>query len=273
MDSKTKHRLLGLLVLAGLVVIILPFLQTGKELPAESAAINAPPFPDQSIQVTAAAPVETAMTASPDTIKLEPDDIIKTEHPSEPQKVAPPIENPIIENKSDAKPEKNPETSPESKLETKSTNTELSLQSDKTTVAANDEQPVEDAAPTKVTLAKKPIKATKKITTSSTVSTKKKAALHANNVGNNGLFKIQDAAWVIQVGSFKSKANALRVVNNLRANGYSAFIQQFSTAMGSNTRVFVGPENKQSSARNLAEDIEERMHMRGIVISYKPLAL
>lgn len=70
------------------------------------------------------------------------------------------------------------------------------------------------------------------------------------------------------------EANALRVVNNLRANGYRAFIQQISTTLGDdNTRVFVGPENKQSSARELAQKLESDMHLRGIVISYKPLAL
>jgi DedD protein len=92
-------------------------------------------------------------------------------------------------------------------------------------------------------------------------------------IKDNGLLELKQAAWVIQIGSFKNKANALRLVNQLRANGYRAFIQQTSGTFGDSTRVFVGPENKHHSARALADRLESDMHIRGIVISYKPLAL
>lgn len=90
---------------------------------------------------------------------------------------------------------------------------------------------------------------------------------------NKDLFTLQNSSWVIQIGSYKEKDNALRIVNQLRAKGYKAFIQEVSTPVGDSTRVFVGPESKQHAARQLATQIENNMQLRGIVISYKPLAL
>src|SRR5262249_49589734 len=90
---------------------------------------------------------------------------------------------------------------------------------------------------------------------------------------DNGLVDLSKAAWVIQLGSFKNKANALRLVNQLRANGYHAFIQKISTTFGEHTRVFVGPENKRMTANALANRLESEMHVKGIVISYQPLTL
>jgi DedD protein len=88
----------------------------------------------------------------------------------------------------------------------------------------------------------------------------------------NGLVELKNRTWVIQIGSFKNKANALRLVNQLRANGYPAFIQQLSGTK-ENTRVFVGPESKHKSAHALAQKLEAELHLKAIVISYQPLSL
>ena len=95
------------------------------------------------------------------------------------------------------------------------------------------------------------------------------------NAGNpsDGLIKLNEPGWVIQVASFKNKVAAIRLVNHLRANGYHAFMQRMNTIFGESTTVFVGPEYKQAYARSLASRLESDMHIRGIVISYKPLTL
>src|SRR4029079_3179651 len=87
------------------------------------------------------------------------------------------------------------------------------------------------------------------------------------------LSKLKQAAWVIQIGSYKNKSNALRLVNQLRSNGYAAFLQEVSTEEGRHTRVYVGPLGQQKSALSLREQINKEMHLRGVVISYQPLAL
>ncbi len=285
MESKTKHRILGVLVVAGLAVIAWPFLQ-GHEGGTEVTTIKEPAFPDQSAQsspeakqeaqpvaemensqtqsqvlasasttnvtttpeaATTAAP-EAAATTAPDVrptptpesettlgsevVKSEPDDIIKNEHPAEPSKSAPAIAAPGEENAT-TEPAKKTSSTKKAKSTTVSKNTKHSSHR-------------LSAKTSKKTLANKTVK-------------------------NNHLFNIQDPSWVIQVGSFKNKTAALKVVNQLRASGYRAFIQQFASGDDS-TRVFVGPENKQAHARQLAQDLNAKMHLQGIVISYQPLA-
>jgi cell division septation protein DedD len=81
------------------------------------------------------------------------------------------------------------------------------------------------------------------------------------------------SAWVVQIGSYKSKENALRIVNQLRANGYHAFIQEISTSFEKATRVYVGPEPKQAHAETLAHRLQAEMNLKGVVVSYQPLTL
>lgn len=260
MDNKTKHRILGILVVAALIVILLPFFQSKRDLSTDAAIAKAPPFPDQSVQVTADVPSSPTPVVNDhsvnEEVKQQPDDTIKATHPVDTTTAVPPIVNPAVDKKpltpsSDNK--QNSDTAPASLLRNENTSD----------VAANN-------ATTKT--AEKIPTVRKKVTAKKTIATIKHSCVQAP-LDNNGLFKLQEAAWVIQIGTFKNKANALRVVNHLRANGYSAFIQQMSTVFGSDTRVFVGPENKQSSARDLAQKIENEMHLHGIVISYKPLEL
>src|SRR3990167_7693331 len=89
MEKKTKHRLLGILVIVGLVIILLPLFQSGKESSSPATLVKAPPFPDQSIQVTSQpienSPQPVSNTSSPpieqptsqvDTVNQQPDDTI-----------------------------------------------------------------------------------------------------------------------------------------------------------------------------------------------------
>jgi len=90
---------------------------------------------------------------------------------------------------------------------------------------------------------------------------------------DEGLLKLKGPVWVIQLGSFKDKTNALQMVNQLRANGYQAFLQEVSTALEVSTRVYVGPEQKHVNALALANRLQNEMNIKGIIISYKPLTL
>jgi DedD protein len=85
------------------------------------------------------------------------------------------------------------------------------------------------------------------------------------------LSALKEGAWVIQMGSFKNKANAQRLTNALREKGFKAFT--YETKSNGQTRVYVGPELKQVAATSLAGKIAEEMKMQGVVLSYKPLEL
>lgn len=133
------------------------------------------------------------------------------------------------------------------------------------------QKPIKTASAKKMVSAKliRSASARKKTTMINHVRVAKANLSTQSPIDNDGLIRLKNAVWVIQMGSFKNKANALRLVNQLRASGYKAFIQQ----VAANTRVFVGPESKQTSARALASQLEANLHIHGIVISYKPLAL
>lgn len=78
------------------------------------------------------------------------------------------------------------------------------------------------------------------------------------------------SGWVVQMGNFAVKKNAVRLAKQLRAAGYKVFTQDIKTGKGkTNTRVYIGPELKQASATKLSNDIHHRMNMQGYVMSYK----
>jgi len=86
--------------------------------------------------------------------------------------------------------------------------------------------------------------------------------------------EFKQPAWAIQMGNFKNKENALRLTNQLRAAGFKAFTRDYKLASGKvRTRVFIGPEFKQTTALALSGKVEDKLKLRGIVVSYKPLEL
>lgn len=293
MERSTKHRILGILVVVALVIISLPLFQGGKEANTQTASISTPPFPDQSVQV--APPIQTTTPVptvaanvgtmeqkpAPTTTTVEspedqPDDIITTLHPSvvnaqEPAKpvaaepaaatatssVTAPANTPVVADQpqvatSNVIPVIKPATAVAPKAAMK-TNHAKALQ------AANTK--FKKLGTTRVAQAKR---ATKFKSLAPTMQTALK---------DDGLVSLRNASYVIQIGSFKNKTNALKLVNALRANGYPAFIQKMSTSVGENTRVFVGPSNRRNAAVAMADKLENHMHLKGIIISYQPLTL
>lgn len=312
MERKTKHRILGTLVMIGLGILLLPLFQNGKELKSQASLVTAPPFPDHAVQAASVVAPEIAKADQPaPTQKPQtaddmntPDDTISVVHPSVVNQQVPAILQPndtittAAVKKADARPvasQPQSDANPENKLSelapaiseketaTARMTSAKMTKNDAAQAAKISEALLDSGIQTKspthhktVKLAK--AKTTKKLvhvakhTSKNKLRSVKPVAVHGP-INNDGLAAIKNAAWVVQIGSFKNKSNALRLVNQLRANGYRAFIQQISTAFGENTRVFVGPEVKRINARALADRLETNMHIRGIVISYKPLTL
>lgn len=106
-----------------------------------------------------------------------------------------------------------------------------------------------------------------------TVSTTEPGSTSKIQLKQDDIIQPSASAWVVQIGSYKNKENALRIVNQLRANGYHAFIQEISGTLEETTRVYVGPEPKQTHAQTLADRLKTEMNLTGIVISYKPLII
>lgn len=257
MERQSKHRILGILVIIGLVIILLPLFQDGKELSTQTTLTKTPPFPNQPLQDEAAISASVQDSSIPEPTPVTPqaaiepkpsDDIMSVTRPSVVNTYEPNDGNNVQIQLSHNDVIKSEMEANKSKV----TEQPSIINSDPVKTGNYRIIETADAHP----LFKHPTHNDKLITTE-----------------DNGLLKLNSAVWVIQIGSFKNKTNALRIVNQLRANGYRAFIQQISTALGDNTRVFVGPEHKRSTARALADRLHSEMHIQAIVISYKPLTL
>jgi DedD protein len=82
----------------------------------------------------------------------------------------------------------------------------------------------------------------------------------------------RSTAWVIQVGSYRDKVDALSLTNQLRAKGYNAFIHQTNAAFGEEVQVYIGPEAKKESAASLAAKLSKETKLSGVVKTYKLLS-
>ncbi|EKD70577.1 MAG: DedD protein [uncultured bacterium] len=332
MERQTKHRILGVLVLIGLVIILLPFFQHSSDVPSDPATLKAPPFPDQSIQVSSNSVDDNAESqATPNTpvipappiapnnnsqsnsstmpnqnsnmdkgLSDQPDDTINlNQQPNvinmKTPEIIPPALQPITpapetnnQTPSTSAADKNTNVSKKENIEKKETTDEqvsrLITESTQSADSTSSDEPanteVPQKKPAKKTVAIKS-KKQKPLVTSHLRAGEIKPYLSLidkrkeNNSSSdkNGLVKLKNASWVIQVGTFKNKPAALRLVNKLRQKGYRSFIQQINDESSDNIRVFVGPENKQTAARTLANDLENQFKLQSIVLSYKPLAL
>jgi len=75
-------------------------------------------------------------------------------------------------------------------------------------------------------------------------------------------------AWAIQLGSFASQENASKLVERLRASGYSAFLEKVFSEDKAVFRVRVGPELLRSEAQDLRDKLEQEVELKGIVVRY-----
>jgi len=76
------------------------------------------------------------------------------------------------------------------------------------------------------------------------------------------------SAWVVQLGSFESEANAQSLNEKLRNAGYTSFVEPLKQESGTVYRVRVGPELKRSDAQKIRDKLEKSQQLKGIVVSY-----
>ena len=76
------------------------------------------------------------------------------------------------------------------------------------------------------------------------------------------------SGWVVQVGSFRQKENAVNLRNKLRRAGYAAFEDKSGNAKTPIYRVKVGPESKRDRAIALRAKLLAQQKLKGIVIQH-----
>ena len=75
-------------------------------------------------------------------------------------------------------------------------------------------------------------------------------------------------AWVVQLGSFSNRENALALRDKLRKQGYSAYIESAYSKKNTVTRVIVGPERDREQANKTLTQLNKDTGLRGIVIQF-----
>ena len=96
----------------------------------------------------------------------------------------------------------------------------------------------------------------------------KGAAQEEINLPVNNKPEFEEAAWVIQIGSFSNKENATSLVSELRTQGYRAYLRE----AGEYSRVFVGPYPDESAANSRTEGLEKVVGANVKVIKFDPQA-
>jgi DedD protein len=89
------------------------------------------------------------------------------------------------------------------------------------------------------------------------------AAAHAPQARASA--KAPASGWAVQLGSFSSADNAERLVKELRAHGYKAFISRSGTGSQARHRVRVGPEPDRARAEGLAQGLRREGRQAAIV--------
>ena len=77
------------------------------------------------------------------------------------------------------------------------------------------------------------------------------------------------AGWVVQLGSFSNKRNALGLKERLVKKGYPAFVETTSASGVEVTRVYVGPEPTRDGARARLPRLLQETKLKGIVTRYE----
>ena len=74
--------------------------------------------------------------------------------------------------------------------------------------------------------------------------------------------------WVVQIGSFSDKQNAIALRDRLRESGYAVFLEPTTVSTRPMTRVYVGPEPERDDAVASRQKLQHETKLKGIVRSY-----
>lgn len=294
MDTKIKHRIIGIIVIAAIAVILIPLLFTHSNRRESEVVLSAhvPKPPRQSTLEEIAIPPDNtpkpakvngdlatqalqpavpqsntnAVVATPVPIKANPDNAVATNNAA--------VQTTVQTAQSQQNANQNNNTtmmtaaSSANDITNDATQPSSTPVSSSTTMTDNSEPttavPSTTISTTTVTPAAKPHYAKHE----RTHLTKK---LHAIHVLPKKIVHVKPVAgsWTIQLGSFSDKQNANKLVKKLRAQGFPAYAHVATTDGKTLTRVYVGPEIKREKADATITRLHKLFNMKGVVVKYK----
>lgn len=249
MELRKKQRLIGGFVLAGVVLLQLPFL-FHKERPETKV--------DVAVSIPKA-PTPPEVTTTQITTKPEVDAQTPVSAASEKPAIATAKNNTVDFKPTTVKP-------------TVLTKGSVAIKSSSAVSAKS--QPAVSSASDKKSIASVQVSShdkqnAKKNAVHHTVTHKNKA--HITKVVKHApASSVQTPeAWVMQLGVFSNPHNANELLKNLRAKGYEAYMRSIKGNGKSLLVVYVGPELKLEKMEKIKEKIDKTMHVKGLVKKYQ----
>lgn len=77
-------------------------------------------------------------------------------------------------------------------------------------------------------------------------------------------------AWAIQVASYNTEARANTLVEQLKADGYKAFLHPAVIGKGKVYRVLVGPKIDRANALQVKADLDKLLKVSSILVKFQP---
>ena len=229
MDRHLKERLVGALVLVAVAIIFVPMVLDGpRDDAATEQALNLPPMSESGSGNIRRAVIDLVPSTAGTATDSEPEGIVEVPAAAKPE-TSPPVDNSDVGNAAQAV-----KNAPES-AEPVSTPAALS------TVPSN-------ATSTPTTSGQAPSSPTSSDTPSSSTAAVESALAISESALTDPM-----SGWVVQVGSFQSRDNAMRLSTELNTKDYPAFVSRHVSNAGSVLyRVRVGPEKERTRVENLA---------------------
>lgn len=75
--------------------------------------------------------------------------------------------------------------------------------------------------------------------------------------------------WSVRLATFSNQTNARNLMERLQSSGHRAYTRQVSSAQGSLTAVFVGPDVDRAAAQRLQAQLQRDFELAGLVVRYE----
>ncbi len=100
------------------------------------------------------------------------------------------------------------------------------------------------------------------------IGTPKVVTLDATEVGQ--MASQGQMGWVVQLGSFSAKNNAIELRNKVKAAGFSGFVDVITNSQGNQLyRLRIGPLMEKADAERTQADIKSRLQLDGLVKNHE----
>lgn len=243
MQTKTKQRVIGGIVLLAVVAIFLPLLfhnsRPSADLKLSTKVPPAPAKPEVQLQLPAIStpkPISTSVNiGQAGNAQPQSSEAVAQETPAISQRIL--------------------NTTPAAAVTPKVAEHVVKLHDNTTANAKTAEKPASRDLKTS---------AKAKQTVKPVASAKKTEAKPAQPLLKSSV----PEAWVIQVASFSNSENAKRLVKQLRAKGFDVYTRENQLNQRTITRVFVGPIIDQRKVEQLQQQLKQQFQLKGVIKRY-----